>query len=73
MVRGSNDPREFGAVTAWQLNAKDATNFLLATRFELRPNDVVFIAEQPVTRWARVIQQITPALITSGVVAATNN
>lgn len=72
VLRASNDPREFGAVTAWQLNGKDATNFLLATRFELRPNDVVFIAEQPVTRWGRVIRQITPSLITSGVAAASN-
>lgn len=72
VLRASNDPREFGAVTAWQLNGKDATNFLLATRFELRPNDVVFIAEQPVTKWSRVIRQITPSLITSGVAAANN-
>lgn len=73
VLRASSDPRDFGAVTAWQLNGKDATNFLLATRFQLRPNDVVFIAEQPVTRWARVIRQITPALISSGVAAATTN
>ncbi len=73
VLRGANDPREFGAVTAWRLNAKDATNFLLATRFELRPNDVVFIAEQPVTRWARVIRQISPGLINTGVLATTRN
>ncbi len=72
VLRASNDPREFGAVTAWQLNGKDAANFLLATRFQLRPNDVVFVAEQPVTRWSRVIRQITPSLITSGVAAASN-
>ncbi|MEP4196172.1 MAG: polysaccharide biosynthesis/export family protein [Aliishimia sp.] len=72
VLRGSNDPREFGSVTAWQLNGKDATNFLLATRFELRPNDVVFIAEQPVTRWSRVIRQITPSLINTGVAAASD-
>lgn len=72
VLRASNDPREFGAVTAWQLNGKDATNFLLATRFQLRPNDVVFVAEQPVTKWGRVIRQITPSLISSGVAAASN-
>ena len=43
---------------------------MLATRFELRPDDVIFIAEQPVTRWNRVIQQITPSLITSVTAAA---
>ncbi len=69
VLRASTDPREFGAVTAWHLNATNAANFTLATRFELRPDDVVFVAEQPITRWSRVIQQITPSLITSGVAA----
>jgi polysaccharide biosynthesis/export protein len=72
VLRGSPDPRDFAAVTAWRLDGRDATNFLLATRFELRPNDIVFVAEQPVTRWGRVITQITPSLITSGVNAASN-
>ncbi|AWI86785.1 sugar transporter (plasmid) [Alloyangia pacifica] len=65
VLRGSPDPREFGALTAWHLDGRNAANFLLATRFELRPNDVVFVAEQPVTRWSRVVTQITPSLITS--------
>lgn len=72
VLRGSDDPREFGAITAWQLDGRDATNFLMATRFELRPNDVIFVAEQPVTRWGRVIEQITPSLITTGVAVAAN-
>ncbi len=70
VLRGSSDPREFAAVTAWHLDARNAANLMLATRFELRPDDVIFIAEQPVTRWNRVIQQITPSLITSVTAAA---
>ena len=62
VLRGSSDPREFGAVTAYQLNGANAANLILATKFELRPNDVIFIAEQPVTRWNRVIAQILPSL-----------
>lgn len=65
VLRGSPDPREFGALSAWHLDGRNAANFLLATRFELRPNDVIFVAEQPVTRWSRVVTQITPSLITS--------
>jgi len=65
VLRGSSDPREFGATTAWRLNTTNAGNILLATRFELRPNDVIFVAEQPVTKWNRVIQQITPSLVTT--------
>ncbi|KMK68028.1 polysaccharide biosynthesis/export family protein [Puniceibacterium sp. IMCC21224] len=72
VLRGSPDPREFSAVTAWRLDGRDATNFILATRFELRPNDVIFVAEQPVTKWSRVVQQITPTLINTGVAAASN-
>ncbi len=72
VLRASPDPREFGAVTAWHLDARNAANFTLATRFELRPDDVIFVAEQPVTRWSRVIQQITPSLLNTTVSAAAN-
>lgn len=72
VLRASSDPREFGAVTAWQLDASNAANLVLASRFELRPDDIIFVAEQPVTRWSRVIRQITPSLITSTVGAVAN-
>ncbi|WP_186766463.1 polysaccharide biosynthesis/export family protein [Puniceibacterium confluentis] len=72
VLRGSPDPREFSALTAWQLDGSNAANLLLATRFELRPNDVIFVAEQPITRWNRVINQITPTIINTTVAAATN-
>ena len=36
---------------------------MLATQLQMRPNDVVFIAEQPITRWNRVVQQFIPSLI----------
>ncbi|MEL6681259.1 MAG: polysaccharide biosynthesis/export family protein [Pseudomonadota bacterium] len=72
VLRGSDDPRELGAVTAFHLDASNAANLLLATRFELRPNDVVFIAEQPVTRWNRVVQQIVPSLLNTAAAATTN-
>ncbi|KKM68519.1 hypothetical protein LCGC14_1460070 [marine sediment metagenome] len=65
VLRGSDDPREFGAVTAWNLDARNAANLILATRMELRPNDVIFVAEQPVTRWNRVLTQITPSIIST--------
>ncbi|MFT6674162.1 MAG: polysaccharide export outer membrane protein [Sulfitobacter sp.] len=69
VLRGSPDPRDFGAITAWHLDSRNAANLVLATRMELRPNDIVFIAEQPVTKWNRVVNQITPSLIT-GVASA---
>ena len=63
---------EESPVIAWQLDGSNVVNMVLATRFELRPNDVVFVAEQPVTRWNRIIRQLTPSLIMSSVNAVAN-
>lgn len=65
VLRPSADPAEFGAVTAWHLNARNSVNLTLATRFEMRPNDIVFVEEQPITKWNRVVQQIVPSLLTT--------
>jgi polysaccharide export outer membrane protein len=63
VLRASDVPEEFGAVTAWHLDARNAINITLATRMEMRPNDIVFIEEQPVTKWGRADQQIFPTLL----------
>ena len=63
VLRGSGDPAKGGEITAWQLDGSTAGGLVLATRMELRPNDVIFVAEQPVTRWNRVFDQISPSLI----------
>lgn len=65
VLRSSEDPREFGAVTAWHLDARNAANFALMTRFELRPDDVVFVAQQPITRWNRAVSQVLPSLFSA--------
>jgi polysaccharide export outer membrane protein len=72
VLRASSDVRELGAVTAWHLDVRNAANLPLAARFELRPYDVVFIAENPVTRWGRIVNQITPSLITTPINAVAN-
>ncbi len=72
LIRGSDDPMEFSAITAWHLDARNAANLMLATKLTLRPNDIIFVAEQPVTKWGRVIRQITPSLITTPISAAAN-
>ncbi|MGZ9809150.1 polysaccharide biosynthesis/export family protein [Pseudoroseicyclus sp. H15] len=65
VLRASSDPREFGAVTAWHLDASNAINLTLATRMEMRPDDIIFIEEQPITRWNRALQQFFPVLLNS--------
>lgn len=57
VLRASQNPTEFGAVTAWHLDATNAVNLTLSARMEMRPNDIIFIEEQPVTKWGRSLQQ----------------
>lgn len=72
VLRPSSDPAEFGAVTAWHLDAANAVNMTLATRMQMRPNDIVFIEEQPITKWGRALQQFLPTLLNTAGRAATN-
>lgn len=65
VLRANTGPVDLGSVTAWHLNARNAAMLILATKFEMRPNDIIFIAEQPITRWNRALQQLLPTLITS--------
>ncbi|MBW7922549.1 MAG: polysaccharide biosynthesis/export family protein [Rubellimicrobium sp.] len=72
VLRASTNPAEFGAVTAWHLDGRSAAALTLATRFQMRPDDILFIEQQPVTRWNRAMQQTIPSFINT-VVAATDN
>ena len=72
VLRPSSNPSEFGAVTAWHLDAANTVNLTLATRMEMRPNDIVFIEEQPITKWGRAFQQFLPSLLSTAGRAATN-
>jgi polysaccharide export outer membrane protein len=65
VLRAESDPQRNGGLTAFHLDADNAVNLAVATRFEIRPNDVVFVAEQPVTSWNRAVSQILPQLILS--------
>jgi polysaccharide export outer membrane protein len=60
VLRAESDPQRNGGLTAFHLDADNAVNLAVATQFEIRPNDVVFVAEQPVTSWNRAFSQILP-------------
>ncbi|MEX3014174.1 polysaccharide biosynthesis/export family protein [Gymnodinialimonas hymeniacidonis] len=66
LLRAQDSSAYVSAVTAYRLDGSNAANLVMATRMELRPGDVIFVAEQPVTRWNRVIEQITPSIIGLG-------
>lgn len=70
VLRGKQKSSE---VTAWHLNASNVSNIVTTTHFEMRPNDIIFVAEQPVTRWNRVVQQLVPSLITFGIASLRAN
>jgi polysaccharide export outer membrane protein len=55
VIRGSYEaPRIF------RLDASSADALLLATHFELKPRDIVYVASNELTRWNRVMSQILP-------------
>lgn len=47
-------------VTAYHIDGSNAVNLLMATKVELRPDDMIFVSEQRVTAWNRVIRQLLP-------------
>ncbi len=63
MLRAESDPQFNGGLTAFHLDAENAVNLAVATQMEIRPNDVVFVAEQTVTSWNRVLSQILPQIL----------
>ena len=60
VLRGPTKTQEFRGVTAWHLNALNAVNFVVAAEFQLRPKDIIFVAEQSITRWDRAVSQAIP-------------
>ncbi|MEM7424125.1 MAG: polysaccharide biosynthesis/export family protein [Pseudomonadota bacterium] len=72
VLRRPVNPEAFGAVTAYHLDAENAVNLALASMFEMHAGDVVFVAEQPITAWNRVLSQIVPTIFT-GLANTANN
>ena len=64
VVRGSN--RENPEI--FQLDAGFATGMLLAERFEMQAQDVVFVDTAGISQWNRVISQLLPSISVIGIV-----
>lgn len=67
VLRAGAQPANSDTITAWHLDASNIVNMTLATRMEMRPNDIVFIEEQIITKWSRAFQQAFPILVNKAV------
>ena len=54
LLRGSNP------VKAFHLDAKSPTRLIVADNMELRPNDILYVAEQPLVSFNRTLSSLLP-------------
>ena len=57
LLRGNNP------VTAYHLDAQSPTRLIVADAMELRPNDILYVAEQPIISFNRALGTIVPLRI----------
>ncbi len=62
--------RQAGEAYAYHLDGSNPARLFLASEFELRPNDIIFIAEQPIIQFNRVLQQVLQGI--GGITALTD-
>ncbi|NBA98235.1 polysaccharide biosynthesis/export family protein [Pseudomonas sp. R5(2019)] len=72
VIRGAEN-LETAPAKVFQLDAESPTAFALATRFDLQPQDIVYVGPAGVTRWNRLISQLLPSATVLGTGAASMN
>jgi protein involved in polysaccharide export with SLBB domain len=50
-------------LVAYHLDAQNVSRILVAAKTELRPNDIIFVAERPIISFTRTLQELTPLRI----------
>ncbi|MCL6688676.1 polysaccharide biosynthesis/export family protein [Pseudomonas sp. R3.Fl] len=60
VIRGVED-LEREPAKVFQLDAQSPTAFILAQRFNLEPQDVIYVGPAGITRWNRFISQLVPS------------
>jgi polysaccharide biosynthesis/export protein len=59
VIRGMEDTAQLPA-TVYHLDARSPASYALASRFQLKPGDVVWIGPAGIVRWNRYITQLLP-------------
>jgi polysaccharide export outer membrane protein len=54
LLRGRNPS------VAYHLDAQNVSRILVAAKTELRPNDIVFVADRPIVSFARALGELSP-------------
>ena len=57
LLRGQNP------VTAYHLDAQNASKILVAKAMELRPSDIIYVAQRPIISFARLLNELSPLRI----------
>jgi protein involved in polysaccharide export with SLBB domain len=52
--------RDQNPLTAYHLDTQNVSRILVASNTELRPNDIIFVAERPIISFSRVLSEILP-------------
>jgi polysaccharide export outer membrane protein len=66
LLRG-NDP-----VFAFRLDAQNPTRLIVADKMELRPNDILYVAEQPLVSFNRTLGALSPVRVLLRDIQASN-
>ena len=72
VIRGAENI-ESEPAKVFQLDAESPVAFAIANRFELKPQDIVYVGPAQVTRWNRLISQLLPSATILGTSAAAGN
>ncbi|TXH51092.1 MAG: capsular biosynthesis protein [Cellvibrionales bacterium] len=62
VIRGHEGDFDKDSAQIYQLDASSPTGFILANRFRLRPQDVVYVGPTDLGRWNRVVDELLPTL-----------
>lgn len=54
---------DVGNMTVFQLDVTSPTGFLLGTKFQLSPGDVIYVTRSPLQRWNDTINTLLPTLV----------